>query len=262
MLTSYSGESITLYALWAEKETRMSPNEKPCGSDDAGAVVGTRRLKVLAQSALAVLLLAVLTQPAFAQYAWTTVRLVAGGFITGIVYHPSVLNLVYARTDIGGLYRSTDGGNTWVPRLDLVGWDNWGYSGVLSVAVDPRSASTVYAAVGGYTNSWDPNNGAILKSTDQGNTWTVSALPFKIGGNMPGRGNGERLGVDPNNSNIVYFGATGDANSTFGLWKSTNGGSSWSQVNSFTAVGDWVEDPSDPYGYNNQKQGIWWVTFD
>lgn len=42
-----------------------------------------------------------------------------------------------------------------------------------------------------YTNSWDPNNGQILISTDQGKTFTPSALPFKVGGNMPGRGMGE-----------------------------------------------------------------------
>lgn len=42
-----------------------------------------------------------------------------------------------------------------------------------------------------YTNEWDPNNGAILRSLDQGATWTKTALPFKVGGNMPGRGIGE-----------------------------------------------------------------------
>jgi hypothetical protein len=163
---------------------------------------------------------------------------------------------VYARTDIGGLYRSTNGGANWTPLLDWVNWSNWGYSGVLSVALDPQNGNTVYAAVGGYTNSFDPNNGAILKSTDQGNTWSIAPLPFKIGGNMPGRGNGERLVVDPNNSNIVYFGATGNQTTTFGLWKSTNGGTSWSQVTSFTAVGDWQDDPTDKTGYQSQKQGI------
>lgn len=39
-----------------------------------------------------------------------------------------------------------------------------------------------------YTNSFDPNNGNILISTDSGSTWTASPLPFKVGGNMPGRG--------------------------------------------------------------------------
>ena len=42
-----------------------------------------------------------------------------------------------------------------------------------------------------YTNSWDPNNGQIMRSSDYGKTWAVTKLPFKVGGNMPGRGMGE-----------------------------------------------------------------------
>ena len=42
-----------------------------------------------------------------------------------------------------------------------------------------------------YTNFWDPNNGTILISKDQGKTFASSPLPFKVGGNMPGRGLGE-----------------------------------------------------------------------
>ena len=49
----------------------------------------------------------------------------------------------------------------------------------------------VRQATGMYTNSWDPNNGQILISTDQGKIFTPSTLPFKVGGNMPGRGMGE-----------------------------------------------------------------------
>ena len=58
-----------------------------------------------------------------------------------------------------------------------------------------------------YTNSWDPNNGAIIRSADRGATWQVTPLPFKVGGNMPGRGQGERLSIDPNNNKVIYFGA-------------------------------------------------------
>ncbi len=90
----------------------MSPRYR-CGSDSPqGARFGNRKLKVLAQSVVAVLVLAAVTRPAFTQYTWKNVRMVASGFITGIAYHPNVQNLVYARTDIGGLYRSTDGGTT------------------------------------------------------------------------------------------------------------------------------------------------------
>lgn len=42
-----------------------------------------------------------------------------------------------------------------------------------------------------YTNDWDPNLGSVLRSTDQGQTWSETKLTFKVGGNMPGRGTGE-----------------------------------------------------------------------
>lgn len=69
---------------------------------------------------------------------------------------------------------------------------------------------------------------------------------------------GERLAVDPANSNIIYFGAR----SGNGLWKSTDGGVTFSKVTSFTAVGNYIADASDTTGYNSDIIGIAWVTFD
>lgn len=105
--------------------------------------------------------------------------------------------------------------------------------------------------------SWD-TNGSIIRSTDRGTTWTFTALPFKVGGNMPGRGNGERLAVDPANSNILFFGAR----SGNGLWKSTDAGASFTKVDSFTAVGNFAQNASDPSGYLADLQGLTFVTFD
>ena len=67
---------------------------------------------------------------------------------------------------------------------------------MLSLATDALDPDRVYAAVGTYTNEWDPQNGAILRSSDRGETWDRTMLPFKVGGNMPGRGMGERLQID------------------------------------------------------------------
>jgi hypothetical protein len=208
------------------------------------------------------LIVSVFATSAAAQgYAWKNVQVVGGGFVPGIIYSEAEPGLVYARTDIGGAYRLNRATGRWVPLLDWVGWDQWGYTGISGLAPDPSNADVVYAAAGTYTNAWDPNNGAILKSTDRGNTWTVSPLPFKLGGNMPGRGNGERLAVDPNNGNIIYLAATGDDITTFGLWRSTDGGANWVDAG-FPAVGEWREDPSDPFGYLNNYQGLFWVAFD
>lgn len=79
----------------------------------------------------------------------------------------------------------------------------------------------------------DPNNGAILKSSDYGQTFTTVTLPFKVGGNMPGRGMGERLAIDPNKGSILFLGAR----SGNGLWKSTDYGSTWAKVTAFPNAG-------------------------
>ena len=184
--------------------------------------------------------------------------IVGGGFVPDIVFNPGAQNVAYARTDIGGMYRWNQGSSSWTPLMDWVGWNNWNEQGVVSVAADPVQTNRVYAAVGMYTNSWDPNNGAILRSTDQGNTWTATALPFKLGGNMPGRGMGERLMVDPNDDAVLYMGMP----SGHGLWKSTDYGATWAQVTAFPNVGNYVQDSTDTTGYLSDNQGVAWVAFD
>ncbi|MFJ4790247.1 cellulose binding domain-containing protein [Streptomyces sp. NPDC088794] len=191
-------------------------------------------------------------------YTWKNARIDGGGFVPGIVFNRSEKNLAYARTDIGGAYRWEESSKTWTPLLDSVGWDDWGHTGVVSLASDSVDPNKVYAAVGTYTNSWDPTNGAVLRSGDRGASWQKTDLPFKLGGNMPGRGMGERLAVDPNKDSVLYLGAP----SGKGLWRSTDSGVTWAQVTNFPNVGDYVQDPTDTSGYASDNQGIVWVTFD
>ncbi|GAB3223197.1 cellulose binding domain-containing protein [Glycomyces halotolerans] len=189
-------------------------------------------------------------------YSWDNAAIAGGGFVPGIVFNETEPNLVYARTDIGGLYRWQQDSRTWKPLLDWVGWDQWGYTGVASVATDPVEPNRVYAAVGTYTNDWDPGNGAVLYSEDYGETWGVAELPFKQGGNMPGRGMGERLMVDPADNANLYLGTP----SGNGLWTSTDYGRSWAEVESFPNPGDFVVAPGDSYLGDNQ--GVIWIEFD
>ncbi|MEU0108523.1 cellulose binding domain-containing protein [Streptomyces sp. NPDC006129] len=191
-------------------------------------------------------------------YTWKNARIDGGGFVPGIVFNRSEKNLAYARTDIGGAYRWQESSKTWTPLLDSVGWDDWGHTGVVSIASDSRDPDRVYAAVGTYTNSWDPKNGAVMRSSNRGASWQKANLPFKLGGNMPGRGMGERLAIDPNRNSVLYLGAP----SGKGLWRSTDSGATWSQVANFPNVGNYAQDPSDTSGYASDNQGIVWVTFD
>src|ERR1043165_5899781 len=150
----------------------------------AGLLAGTP-LALAAQSASSASTASSASEVALAAdtYTWKNARIDGGGFVPGIVFNRADKNLAYARTDIGGAYRWQESTKTWTPLTDSVGWDQWGHTGVVSLASDSVDPNKVYAAVGTYTNSWDPGNGAVLRSADRGASWQKTDLPFKLGGN-------------------------------------------------------------------------------
>jgi hypothetical protein len=91
---------------------------------------------------------------------------------------------------------------------------------------------------------------AFLRSRDRGKTWQAFPVPFRMGGNNDGRGLGERLAVDPNNTSILYFGSRHD-----GLMKSTNFGETWTKVASFPLAGRGLPQ-------NGTNGGLSFVVFD
>jgi hypothetical protein len=162
-------------------------------------------------------------------YTWSSALFGAGGYITGIVYHPAVPGPVYIRTDVGGAFRRDPGSSTWIPLNDDLSRDDHQLAGPASLAVDPNNAQKLYIAAGSYTQDWG-RKAAILRSSDRGATWSRTALPIRLNGNSDGRGTGERLQVDPNMGNILFLGTNQD-----GLYKSTDTGVNWSQVPGFPA---------------------------
>jgi xyloglucan-specific exo-beta-1,4-glucanase len=193
---------------------------------------------------------------AASSYEWKNVQIVGGGFIPGIVFNNSQKDLIYARTDIGGPYRWDPANRKWIPLTDFVSPEDWNLMGCDALATDPVDPNRVYVLAGDYTNDWTSQNGAILRSADQGSTWQRTNLPFKVGGNMPGRSMGERLMIDPNKNNILYLGAR----SGNGLWKSTDFGATWAKVSTFPNPGTYAQSPGAAYG--GDAMGIAWITFD
>ncbi|MFI1035052.1 1,4-beta-glucanase [Streptomyces sp. NPDC020951] len=163
-------------------------------------------------------------------YRWRNAVVGGTGFVTGVLFHPAVRGLAYARTDIGGAYRWDDRAARWTPLTDHLGWDDWNLLGVEALAVDPAHPDRVYLALGAYAQSW-AGNGAVLRSEDRGATWTRSDLTVKLGANENGRGMGERLLVDPRDSDTLWLGTRHD-----GLLKSTDRGATWAAANGFPGV--------------------------
>jgi photosystem II stability/assembly factor-like uncharacterized protein len=163
------------------------------------------------------------------KYIWKNIVVGGGGFVPGIIFHPVKKGLVYLRTDMGGAYRRDSSSKIWTCITDMFGKDEADYNGVLSMAVDPYNADTVYMMNGKYTHKEAPG-GAFHASNDRGRTWRRTLLPFKVGGNEKGRGCGERLSVNPENTLQILMGSTTD-----GMWRSEDKGKCWKRVDSFPA---------------------------
>ena len=189
--------------------------------------ISTKSILLATAVSLACLVRADLPKVTRQPYRWNNVEIVGGGFVSGILYHPAQADLVYARTDIGGAYRWNPKTKRWIPLMDWIQRPDWNLYGVESIGLDPTNPKRLYIAAGTYTNEWG-GNGAILRSSDQGRSFQRTDMPFKMGGNMDGRSIGERLAVDPNMPNILYFGSRDN-----GLWRSSDFGATWTKQDEF-----------------------------
>lgn len=170
-------------------------------------------------------------------HTWTHKGLKDSQHISRIIVHPQDSNTVWAavhgplwsKGGERGLYKTTDGGDTWEKTL---GGGEW--TGVADVVIDPRDPDVLYAAtwqhhrtVAGYMGGGPET--ALYKSTDGGSRWTrlKQGLPE---GNLGKIG----LAISPQNPDVVY--AAIELNRREGgVWRSANGGASW--VKGADAVG-------------------------
>ena len=150
--------------------------------------------------------------------------LVSSGRVTAVAVDPTNNNVVYTGAADGGIWKTTDGGNTWTALTDQQASLATG-----SIAIDPENHLTIYVGTGELNNAGDSYYGAgILKSTDGGNTWTQIPGPF-----AGGSGGGSRVGglaVHPTNSNIVLAAVGYGGPNNWGVFRSSDGGNTWTNV--------------------------------
>lgn len=161
------------------------------------------------------------------EYRYKPVSVPGGGFVTGFVFHPVVPDILYCRTDIGGIYRYDFKKECWISLVDSATDTQVWKTYPLSIALDPNNPGFLYAMVGRYPTH------KIAFSEDYGKHIVYFDPPVDefgnsvaIHGNAPGRSTGERLIVDPNDSDVLYMGTMKN-----GLWKTKDRCNTWEKLN-------------------------------
>lgn len=163
-----------------------------------------------------------------------------GGRIDDFAVVESDPDIIYVGSASGGVFKSVNGGTTWEPVFDHEATSTIG-----DVALAPSDPQIVWVGTGEANNrqssSW--GNG-VYKSSDGGATWQHMGLAETehIG----------RIVIDPRDPNIVYVAAGGrlwGANKERGVYKTSDGGKTWTQVlfvNEDTGATDIAMDPQSP----------------
>jgi photosystem II stability/assembly factor-like uncharacterized protein len=171
---------------------------------------------------------------------WRMIGPFRGGRTRAAAGVPDQPNVFYVGQVDGGVWKSTDYGRTWNPIFD--GEDT---QSIGAIAVAPSDSNIIYVASGEGLHRPDLSIGdGIYRSSDAGKTWTH--LGLRDSQQIPA------LAVDPTNPNRVFAAVLGHPygpNPERGIFRSEDGGSTWTKVlykDESTGGSDVVIDPKDP----------------
>ena len=189
---------------------------------------------------------------------WRLIGPFRGGWATVAAGDPASPAVFYIGTAGGGVWKTNDAGRTWQPMFDKEPAASIG-----ALAVAPSDPRVIYAGTGQVAARYDVGAGnGVYRSDDGGTTWTHVGLDKT-------RHIGAIL-VDPHHPDTVLVGALGHyfgPNHQRGVFRSTDGGKTWTQtlsINDDTGVVDLAADPANPkivYAAAWQVRNYPWLSY-
>jgi len=163
-----------------------------------------------------------------------------GGRILDIEVPKNAVNTIYVGAATGGLFKSINNGTTWTPIFE-----SYGAVSIGDLAISQSNPDILYLGTGENTSTRSAHYGdGMYKSADAGKTWTYLGLKET-----------KRIGqvvIDPKNPDVVYVASMGylyKGGGEKGVYKTTDGGKTWSQVlkgdNDTTGFIDIAMDPKN-----------------
>ena len=152
------------------------------------------------------------------------------GRINFVRFDPTNSNTIWVGAPAGGLWKSTNSGGTWTTNTDFLT-----VIGATDIAIDPLNTQNMYLATGD-GDAGDTYSIGVMKSTDGGVTWNTTGLTWTVN---QGRTISKLL-IHPTNPQIVM------AFTSNGIYRTTNGGTAWTQVQNTNSFKDAEYKPGDP----------------
>ncbi len=171
---------------------------------------------------------------------WRSIGPFRGGRSAAVTGVPGKPNLYYMGATGGGVWRTTDGGQTWESISD-----GWFGNSIGAVAVSEYDNNVIYVGGGEKTVRGNVSYGfGMWKSVDAGKTWTHIGL--KNSRHI------SRVRIHPRNPDLVYAAVMGDlfkSSDERGVYRSKDGGKTWERIlfaNADAGAVDLVFDPNNP----------------